>query len=951
MARNAVERGLGFLLATWAAVASGQSYQTPVRASWTEDPTTTATISWDTAAEARGTVLYGLTTNYTHIVRDGGGVRRHSIALSGLQPGTRYFYEASATDGFRQTASFQTAPPAGAPLHFVLHGDLNGGVDVAWAQTVADRIGLEDPQWVIQLGDMSDEAYGGAGIGTWTNFFRVCSNELARAVFMPIPGNHDDPGSADAPNHERGLYHRLFALPEPSLGAGNYAYSVGNARFICLNTEASVPDQAAWLARELQAAANDTNNVWIIAVCHRPPYSQGEKEGWAPGRTNWSPLLVAYEADWMFNGHSHNYQRTVPIRGVRYLVTGGGGAWPYEAAYGEPMLAFTTTCFHHVSCRIAGETMQIAAVRSDGLVFDADTVVDRRQVRVAPAFPLRGHSAVISYRATEGPLKDAHPVYVHLGQDAFTNAFVDAPMAWNAARQRWEYEFTVPAAATQRVAFVFRDAAGTNWHNNYECDWQALLDRVAVEPRPPAAGGGATIRYEADLGPLAGATQIVAWLAFNGQPFAATGAVALAPRSGAAWECAVALPPDARQLALAFSAGSRWDDNDRRGWTFPVAGAAVPAWPPAPIVAAASPAIGADPPGAALNNVGDNFDFATTGPPAPAQDEVPGFGDAGRIWVNADATNLYLGGIGVDLGGTNNVLLLFLGVDTLTDNAWNLWHKSGPPNALDFLHNLRFTEPMDVALVLGDQYGDGTFTNFTYGGYDFGQGLYYLGTNSAEFVPVPGARLSQFAGTGTVACATTGDEANRQTTRWEAALPWSVLNAAGPESIQHLFLGGVIASASVQGSDRYLSRTCVGERAWGATDAYGQYAYGTVSLRPVRVNFRHGDLLGDGLSNGWRQDCFGTPAGPPADEDTDADGQDNRAEEIAGTWPLDRNSLFAVDVAGVPPALRWPFAPGRAYDVFFTPDLRQPFLPCAAGLATDTYAPPTNGFYRVRVRK
>ena len=933
-----------------AACAAGQACSTPVRASWTEDPATTATISWDSPAESRGEVRYGLTTNYTQIARDGGGLRRHALLLRGLAPGTRYFYEA-ASAGFAQRASFMTAPAAGQPLHFAVHGDLQGGVNVAWAQSVADRIRLEDPQWVLQVGDLSDEAYLGAGFHTWTNFFNICSNELARAVFMPILGNHDDPGSADDLYlHSLGWFHRLFALPEPALGNAHYAYTVGSMRFIALNSEWPAAAQTGWLARELQAAANDTNLAWIVAVCHRPPYSWGERDGWEEGRLLWSPLLVQYEANWMFNGHSHNYQRTVPIRGVRYLVAGGGGGSLYDPEVGMGGYEFATSCYHHVSCHVTGDVMQVRGIRSDGRVFDTGIVTNRRQVRVAPAFPLRGQPAKISYRATEGPLASANPVCIHLGLDGFAAAWTNAPMTWNAATARWEYEFTVPAAATNRLAFLFCDAARTNWHDNYDHDWQALLGRASLSPAVPAAGSVATLRYEADMGPLAGAAPVRAWVSCNGGQFPATNGAPMTNVSGARWECAVPVPAQAESLSVVFSAGDAVDDDDRRAWVFPVSGATAAAWPPAPVAAAGSPAISDDPAGDLPNHVGDNFDFVLSGPPLAARDALPGFGDWGEVRLNADATNLYVGGIGADLGGSNNVLILFLGVDTLTDNAWNLWHKTGAPNALDFLHNLRFMEPMDVAIVLGDQYGDGpAYTNFVYGGYDFGQGVYYIGTNWSGFAPMLDARISQFAGAGAVACTNAGSGADRATTRWEVALPWGALGAAGPESVSNLFLCGVIGSSTAVANDRYLSRTTLGESAWGKPDAYGQYGLDTVSIRPLRANLLHADLRGDGLSNAWRQENFGTPAGPPADADSDNDGFDNRAEETAGTHPLDADSFFALHSGAA--ALNWPFAANRFYDVDFTTNLMQPFAPLATGLATNGYTPATGGYFRLRVRK
>jgi len=211
------------------------------------------------------------------------------------------------------------------------------------------------------------------------------------------------------------------------------------------------------------------------------------------------------------------------------------------------------------------------------------------------------------------------------------------------------------------------------------------------------------------------------------------------------------------------------------------------------------------------------------------------------------------------------------------------------------------------------------------------------------------ARVSQFGGTGTVPCADGGTGEDRLTTRWEVALPWGALGAAGPEAVSNLFLCGVIGSSSATANDRYLSRTVLGERAWGRTDEFGQYAKNTAMLQPLRVNLLHADLRGDGLSNGWRQDSFGTPDGPPAREDTDGDGQTNGEEETGGTDPLDRNSFFALEADATP--VSWSFVTGRFYDVDATTNLLEAFRPVATGLSTNRYEPKNDGFYRVRVRK
>jgi hypothetical protein len=122
-------------------------------------------------------------------------------------------------------------------------------------------------------------------------------------------------------------------------------------------------------------------------------------------------------------------------------------------------------------------------------------------------------------------------------------------MTWNATLQRWEFEFTVPAAATQRVAFVFHDGAGT-WHNNYDLNWQALLARASVAPDPAGGGLDAAIRYEADMGPLAGAARVdgVGGVRRGEDPGDRT-RWRWRTCTGARWECTVPVPAHAENLS------------------------------------------------------------------------------------------------------------------------------------------------------------------------------------------------------------------------------------------------------------------------------------------------------------------------------------------------------------------------------------------------------------------
>ena len=369
-----------------------------------------------------------------------------------------------------------------------------------------------------------------------------------------------------------------------------------------------------------------------------------------------------------------------------------------------------------------------------------------------------------------------------------------------------------------------------------------------------------------------------------------------------------------------------------------------------------SPSISSDPP-VAQNLAGDKFDLNTVGTPLRAHDPLAGFGDFGEIYFNVDATNLFVGGVGVDPGGTNNVLVLFLGTDTLSDDARNLWHKSGLPNTLDAMHNVAFSDPMDIAIVFGDEYGDSVdYTNFMYAGYDFGQGIYYIGTNSLQFSPLPGARLSQFDGTGGIPCVSDDDDGNRQTDRWEAAIPWSALNApSGAVSLARLMVAGVIASDAVSGNNRYLSATYVGEDCTGFWNAAGNYGYGFVQITPVPAALEHGDFDGDFLPNTWEHAHFGSSAGPDAGDDSDGDGFDNRGEYVAGTDPTGSTSRLWVNVApdGGEFIVHWPSVTDRVYAVQQSSNLLEGFdtvvSNLGASLPTNSHRVAGDGaaFYRI----
>lgn len=362
-------------------------------------------------------------------------------------------------------------------------------------------------------------------------------------------------------------------------------------------------------------------------------------------------------------------------------------------------------------------------------------------------------------------------------------------------------------------------------------------------------------------------------------------------------------------------------DGDGMGDACDACNVVNPNYDPGP--APGAPVVTDDPGG--QNNQGDNFDLNMAGGFAGTVDEC-GFGSFGQVYLNYDETNLYLGAIGCDISGDNNGMVLFLGLNTLLDNKDVLWSLNGPPNGLDSMHNLQFTEPMDIAIVLGDEYGDGNYPNFNLGsGFDFGQGVYYL-SDSGTFFPMGNAKISQFDGTGTTPTsdADGDDDDNRLTDRWEVCLPWSSMDApSGIHSVTSLYLCGVFANDAEIPPDRYISGNFLGASATSdlGPDAIHNFGLSFVTLEPLQI--RLNDLDADGLHDDWEVGHFGSVTNSDGTVDSDGDGDLDQYEFIADTGPKDSNSYFNVGGIAVasPPVVAFESSTNRAYTLQYIDDL------------------------------
>jgi hypothetical protein len=284
-------------------------------------------VCWQTDAPATGEVRYGTTSSYGQVQATAGPADLQAVRLTGLLPGTVYYYQVAAGGETSRIASFATGPQPEQPFTFVVVGDTRTDADAH--QSVVDRIlaTVGAPDLYLNTGDLVEE---GTSADQWAEFFEIEGGLMAYAPLYPVAGNHDDVENDS-------YYVQFFDLPSSTSATENwYAFTYGNVRFVVVDTNEDFvtgSEQYTWLEGELAAAHADAAIRHIAVSFHNPPYTSGahgvfDPDDWQPPRTYLVPLFEQYGVDMVFNGHDHHYERAdvAQTGGVLYVVAGGGGA-------------------------------------------------------------------------------------------------------------------------------------------------------------------------------------------------------------------------------------------------------------------------------------------------------------------------------------------------------------------------------------------------------------------------------------------------------------------------------------------------------------------------------------------------------------------------------------------------------------------------------------------------
>jgi tartrate-resistant acid phosphatase type 5 len=261
------------------------------------------------------------------------------------------------------------AAPAGRAVRVVGMGDFGSGTQAQ--RDVAAAIVRMGAAKAFDFGiTFGDNFYPTGMTGTddprWRDWWEALYGPLGIA-FYPSLGNHEwysDDGAAA----EIAYRSPTWRFPSPY-----YTFTAGPVQFFVVDTTEISEEQVLWLGREV----GSSGARWKVVYGHHPVFApeRNAKAGayMAVMQERLWPVIRG-RVDAYLCGHQHAMAHMDPRDGVRFFMSGGGGAALGKVAKGAPGALFAESSFGFLTLEADEARMTISIFDTDGKPFDSETI-------------------------------------------------------------------------------------------------------------------------------------------------------------------------------------------------------------------------------------------------------------------------------------------------------------------------------------------------------------------------------------------------------------------------------------------------------------------------------------------------------------------------------------------------------------------------------------------------
>jgi hypothetical protein len=230
----------------------------------------------------------------------------------------------------------------------------------------------ENPVAVFSLGDQVDD---GNDPRQWEAFGRDIASLRSLAHYYPALGNHE----RNSP-----LYFQHFGLKPQQRW---YTVVENGIRFMILDSNASFEPGSAqhrWFTMVMASSAGKED--FVVVTYHHPlfttSYSHGaDEQKW---RGSALPLFARFGVSAVFNGHCHNYERSM-YEGIYHIVSGGGGSGLFDKNRESPYSQVFAKKYHYCRLDRDGNVLRVRVIDVDGVIIDSFIISPRKNENAARA--------------------------------------------------------------------------------------------------------------------------------------------------------------------------------------------------------------------------------------------------------------------------------------------------------------------------------------------------------------------------------------------------------------------------------------------------------------------------------------------------------------------------------------------------------------------------------------
>ena len=293
-----------------------------------------------------------------------------STEITGLDPGTQYFYNIGNGLNWTNKKTFKTVDSG--PTNFALYGDVQGAYQRHYNQylnTFDTSLHLDQtPDIHLLAGDVVDRS---DKFEEWQYLNNAMKDHFSTKLFSAALGNHDnfDEGS---------VFEALFTSPHNGvigLENRNYWFEVDNAIVAVWDTESSsrFKDQSTWLTNIMA----QSDKPFKIVLMHRSAYPMRYNE------SHIRKLTSTFEEagiDLVLSGHDHIYNRTSMFNGQKSELNNGivyvcGGSSSGSKYYSEDSNS-TNRYWRDVVYDTNNPVFSLFTVTKDEISFNAYAVIN-----------------------------------------------------------------------------------------------------------------------------------------------------------------------------------------------------------------------------------------------------------------------------------------------------------------------------------------------------------------------------------------------------------------------------------------------------------------------------------------------------------------------------------------------------------------------------------------------